>query len=271
MAKRGHRSSPRTPQPFSSRRPDKKVSGGLFAGRDQRLIIGDHAIREVVAMRPRTIEAAYLQEGWERSQDLRELEKKLQSAGVRVETRPSGALDAVGTHQGAVLRAFLPPELDLEPVAKKDRAILLALDGLEDPHNLGAILRTAWLMGASGALLSQDRTVGLTPAVHKVAAGGVEHVPLLRVSQFQPSFDKMREKGFWVFGLSHRASKTIFDLKLPEKLIWVLGAEGRGLRGTTEKACDELVRLPQIQAEASYNVSVAAAMALAESWRQLKL
>lgn len=233
-------------------------------------MIGDHAIREVLKVRPKNIEKAYLIDQWEHSQDLRKLQEELRDHHVKIETKSSAILDRIGSHQGAILVVRGAPEFDLERLAQMDECVLLALDGVEDPHNLGAILRSAWLMGVKGVLLSEDRSVGLTPVVHKVASGGVEHVPCEQTHQFGPIFAKLRESGFWIFGLSHKADKTIFDLKLPPKVVWVLGSEGKGLRTTTERDCDELVSLPQTQADASFNVSVAAGMALCETHRQLK-
>ena len=253
--RRGHRPPPR--QDLSS-----PPSGSRF-------VIGDHAIAEVLRVRPQEIDKAFLVDNWEDSQELRTLEKELRSRKVKIENKNSVSLDRIGSHQGAVLTVRGAPTLDLDKICEKKKCLLLALDGVEDPHNLGAILRSAWLLGVSGLLLSQERSVGLTPIVHKVASGGVEHVPCERVTQFAPSFAQLKEAGFWIFGLSHRADKTIFDLKLPEKVVWVLGSEGKGLRSTTEKVCDELVKLPQTQADASFNVSVAAGMALSESFRQL--
>ena len=146
--------------------------------------------------------------------------------------------------------------------------LVIALDGVEDTHNLGAILRTSWLMGVNGMIIPEDRAVGLTAAVHKVACGGVEHVPILRTNQFTQPFEQLKKDGFWVFGLSHKAERSIYDAKIPEKVIWVLGAEDKGLRSPTEKICDELFSIPQSSPAASYNVSVSAALALAETKRQ---
>jgi 23S rRNA (guanosine2251-2'-O)-methyltransferase len=114
----------------------------------------------------------------------------------------------------------------------------------------------------------EDRSVGLSPTVHKVACGGVEHVPFEQYSQFHPKLEELKKQGYWVFGLSHKAEKNLFEIKIPEKVIWVLGAEDKGLRTTTERVCDELVCLPQADAAASYNVSVAAGMTLIETLRQ---
>lgn len=247
-------------------RPPPKSQSLVPAG--HRVVIGDHAIREAIKVHAKKIDKMILQENWERSQDLKALQKLAREQRVKIEVKNEAVLDKFGSHQGAAVVVKGEPELDVATLQNREHAIILALDGIEDPHNLGAIWRSSWLMGVAGLLLTEDRSVGLTPVVHKVASGGVEHVPSEHMNQFKPAFDALREQGFWIFGLSHNAQKSIYDLKIPEKVVWVLGSEARGLRTTTEKDCDELISLPQVSADASYNVSVAAGIALAETRRQ---
>lgn len=234
-----------------------------------RAIAGTHAIQEAFNVRPDDVELLWLRQGWESSEDLRGFDELARRLKVKVEVKPPALLDRLcATHQGAIAYASSAPALDDDGLENFPTSIVLALDGLEDPHNLGAIVRTAWLTGVHGVLIPADRAVGLTPTAHKVASGGAEHVPVEEVNQFAPSFERLKEKGYWVFGLSHKASKTLFDLKLPEKIVWAIGAEDKGLRTTTERLCDELVRVPQLSDAASYNASVATAMALTETLRQ---
>lgn len=261
----------RAPRPEFDRpvgNPKERREGYIPEPKGGRLVMGQHAINEVLKVRPGSIAGLILRERWESSEDLRELEEKCRQRKVKIEIRPETVLDRVGSHQGAMLLVNGIPELDMDSLKDKQKASLLVLDGVEDPHNLGAILRTAWLMGVSACIIPEERAVGLTPVVHKVASGGVEHVPVVRVQNFNNLFTELKEQGFWIFGLSHESKSTVFDLKIPEKVIWVLGAEDKGMRTTTERLCDELVRIPQISADASYNVSVSAAIALTESFRQ---
>ena len=234
-----------------------------------RQVAGTHAINELIKTRPRTVEALLFQSNWKSSAELRELMETAQAFKIRVEEKSEQQLHEIcKSHQGAV--AFSSAQLEFDPasVEKKENALVVALDGVEDTQNLGAILRTSWLMGVDGVIIPEDRAVGLTASVHKVACGGAEHVPILRDNQFSGPFEDLKKAGFWVFGLSHKAKKTIYDLKIPDKVVWVLGAEDKGMRNPTEKLCDELVSIPQSSAEASYNVSVSAALALAETKRQ---
>lgn len=232
------------------------------------MIPGFHAIREALATRPQGVRALWLREGFEHSQELKDLQHEVVRLRGKIEIKPVIALDRIcATHQGAILMVEGKPELSFESLETHDTSILVYLDGIEDPHNLGAILRTSWLVGAHGLFIPEDRAVGLTPTAHKVACGGAEHVPVEEVVNFTNHAEQLKKMGYWVFGLSHKSQKTIFDIKIPEKIVWAIGSEDRGLRGSTERLCDELVSIPQVSAAASYNASVATGMALAESLR----
>lgn len=234
-----------------------------------RQVTGTHAIMELLRIHPASVQTVLVQSNWRSSGDLRELMDIIQSKKIKIEEKSDQQLQEISrSHQGAVAFSNLNLDFDFSTVEEKQKSLVLALDGVEDTQNLGAILRTSWLMGVDGLIIPEDRAVGLTATVHKVACGGAEHVPLYRANQFADPFGKLKEMGFWVFGLSHKAKKSIYDLEIPEKVIWVLGAEDKGLRSPTEKACDELVSIPQASPQASYNVSVSAALALAEAKRQ---
>ncbi len=234
-----------------------------------RIAVGQHAIAEVFKVRPEKIKRLWLVKDWERRQELRELEKTAQSLRIQIESKSSIELDKLArSHQGAAVFVDGGPSIDWESLKEKKVARLLLLDGVEDPHNLGAILRTAWLMGVDGMLLPQDRAVGLTPAVHKVAAGGAEHVPIESHVNFSNIMEDLKKMGFWILALGAESKSSLHNLKLPEKILWVLGSEDKGIRGTTSRHCDEVVGIPQASNAASYNVSVAAAIALSETCRQ---
>ena len=229
--------------------------------------MGFHALRELLQVNSKSVQKLILKNGFETNEELRELEQDFKNKKIQIEIRPEVHLTKLGNHQGAVAIVGDSPELEISELPEGP-CVLLAIDGVEDPHNLGAMLRTSWLMNVSGVILAADRSAPLTPAVHKVASGGVEHVPTLTVSQFGPTFEALKKQGFWIFGLAAGGSKTLFDLDLPERVVWVLGAEDKGLRINTERACDELVSIPQSSEKASFNVSVTAGMALLESRRQ---
>lgn len=233
-----------------------------------RAVVGTHAINEVLKIRPKSVVEAWFVSNWESSQDLREMAEQLKKHRITPVMKSESQLSHICyTHQNAVLFVNQSPSFSLESIEDKKLSTILFLDGVEDPHNLGAIMRTAWLTGVDGVYAPDDRAVGLTATVHKVACGGVEHVPFMRQNQFSQSVESLKKQDYWVFGLSHKATKSIYDVKLPEKVVWMIGAEDKGLRTSSEKLCDELVYIPQASSDASYNASVAAAIALAETMR----
>lgn len=251
--------------------PSQRGGGGreLEIPKDWRPVIGTHAIKEALSVRPRMGKILWLRQGWESSADLREIQERTQSAHIKIDIKPEAVIDRFGSsHQGAVLFMDGAPTLSLDGLESFDKSILLILDGIEDPHNLGAILRTSWLVGVQGVLVPEDRAVGLTPTVHKVACGGAEHVPVIETTNFANYAEDLKKIGYWIYGLSPRGKKSIFELDLPEKVVWAIGSEDKGMRVTTERLCDELVYIPQSSAAASYNASVATAMALTETLRQ---
>ncbi len=252
-------------------RPQNQNSKVQTFPKHWRQVAGTHAINELIRVRAKSIKHFLIQKNWSSSSDLRTLVEVLQNLNIPFEEKSDLELQKVcHSHQGAVAFSDSTPTLNYETAGWPVNSLILALDGVEDPHNLGAIMRTSWLMGVNGIITPEDRAVGLTATVHKVACGGVEHVPIAQINNFSDPFKKLKEDGFWVFGLSHKAEKTIYEMKIPNKVVWVMGAEDKGLRGTTEKSCDELVSIPQVSDGASYNVSVATALAIAETKRQWK-
>ncbi|UXR64584.1 RNA methyltransferase [Bdellovibrio bacteriovorus] len=240
-----------------------------YIPRDWRVVIGTHAINEVLSVRPSQVKGFWLRQGWENSGDLREMNDRAQKLRIKVDVKSEQVLEKFGpSQQGAAIFVDGAPELDLAGLENLDKSIMLILDGIEDPHNLGAILRTSWLVGAQGVLIPEDRAVGLTPTVHKVACGGVEHVPVEETTNFANYAEELKKQGYWIYGLSPRGKRSIFDLDLPDKVVWAIGSEDKGMRVTTERLCDELVVIPQASSSASYNASVATAMALTETLRQ---
>lgn len=264
-------------RPQQGGRPQQSQAkpGGLGRGKepeipkDWRPVIGTHAIKEALNVHAKMGKLLWLRQGWEASGELREIQEMALAAKLKIEVKPESVIDRFGSsHQGAVLFMNGAPTLAMEGLESLDKSIMLILDGIEDPHNLGAILRTSWLIGVQGVLIPEDRAVGLTPTVHKVACGGAEHVPVEETTNFAKYAEEFKKMGYWIYGLSPRGKKSIFDLQLPEKVVWAIGSEDKGMRVTTERLCDELVYIPQSSAAASYNASVATAMALTETLRQ---
>ncbi|WP_374074769.1 TrmH family RNA methyltransferase [Bdellovibrio bacteriovorus] len=256
-------------RPQQGRGPSPAARSENQIPREWRIVIGTHAINEVLKVRPREVKGMWIRQGWENSNDLREMHELALANRVKVDIKSEGVIEKFGSsQQGAAIFVDGAPTFDMEGLEAFEKSVVLMLDGIEDPHNLGAIVRTSWLVGAHGVLIPEDRAVGLTPTVHKVACGGVEHVPVEETTNFAKYAEVLKKQGYWIFGLSPRGKQSIFELDLPDKVVWAVGSEDKGLRVTTERLCDELVFIPQASSSASYNASVATAMALTETLRQ---
>ena len=175
-------------------------------------------------------------------------------------------------HQGVIAECLCIPERtwNLESVfaAIQGPAFFLVLDGVQDPHNLGACLRVACAAGAHGILAPKDRAVGLTPTVRKVACGAAEQVPFIPVTNLARSLAWLKNQGVWLFAAAERAETSLFEADLRGPIALVLGAEGTGLRRLTQDSCDYIVRIPTTGSLPSLNVGVAAGICLFEALRQ---
>jgi 23S rRNA (guanosine2251-2'-O)-methyltransferase len=232
-------------------------------------VVGIHAVRELLKVRARGISELWIRDRFQDHPDLNEIHESALRNKVRIQLRSPGALDRItSAHQGVLAFTEQQPEIDWNALKSQDRAVLIALDEVEDPHNLGAVMRTAWLFGAQGILLPDNRSASLSPAVSKVAQGAAEHIPVEQDSSLPQQLKRLKDLGFWILGLSHKGKQPLFKFEVPAKVVWVLGSESSGLRKPVEGACDDLISIPQADPEASYNVSVAAAVALAETYRQ---
>jgi 23S rRNA (guanosine2251-2'-O)-methyltransferase len=241
----------------------------------ERVVVGLHPVRELLrAGRPvRRIHVA----DRDPSDVLADILDLADTAGVPVEQVDRDRLDDLATglvHQGVV--ALAPPfefaTLDavLAGVRSADEVpFLVALDHLTDPHNVGSIVRTAEAVGAHGLIVPTRRSVGVTPAVEKAAAGALAHVPLVRVSNIDAGLRALSEAHVWSVGLDADASMSIERCTLlTEPVVLVVGSEGRGLAHLSQVRCDQLVRLPMRGSVGSLNASVAAAVAMYEVLRQ---
>lgn len=205
-----------------------------------------------------------------------QLLREAKAGGVLVEEvtwARLGQLTDGAVHQGIVLQAAAADTLDLGSLIDGCRSIgepplLMALDGITDPHNLGAIVRSAEALGAHGLVLPQRRSAGLTGSVAKVAAGALEHLPVARVVNLNRSLETLKEEGYRVIGLAGEAGVALSEADLDGPLVIVTGSEGSGLSMLTRKHCDQLVRIPLRGATPSLNASVATAMVLYEVARR---
>ena len=197
------------------------------------------------------------------------------AAGVKPQRVNRATLDRLSgnaVHQGVLLRRRLPTGPDLPALlAGLDPAaapMVLVLDQIQDPHNLGACLRVADGAGARAVVVTRDRSASLTPTVAKVASGAIDSVPLVAVTNLARALEAIKAAGLWVIGASHDASDSLYSADLARPLALVLGAEGRGLRRLTRAHCDGLIGIPMYGRGASLNLSTAAAVCLFEARRQ---
>lgn len=235
-----------------------------------RVVVGLHPVRELLrAGRP--VREVAVASGRTDSDVLEDLLDLARGAGVRVRTVDRSDLDerAAGlVHQGVVATAPAFAYADLDRVLDRaDRAgepaLLVALDGVTDPHNLGSVCRTAEAVGAHGVLVPDRRAAHVTPTVEKAAAGALAHLPVCRVGNLVRTLRAIADRPVWSLGLDADGEVELADSPLvTEPLVLVVGAEGRGLARLTRDACDQLVRLPMRGRVASLNASVAAAVAL---------
>lgn len=253
---------------FKPSRPTKKVQSKPSLKAPLRISIGIHAVKEALNTHPKWVDELWTKEGFGSSPQEKSILDLAQLRKIPIKAVPPKNLDLLGSgHQGVAAAMSSILELNYKDL-EKEKSLCVALDQVVDPHNLGAVLRTSWLFGASAIFTTKDRSAPLSPTVSKVAQGGLEHVPIYACTSMEQELKELKSKGFWIYGLSHNSTSTLYNLELPDKLVWVLGAEGSGLRKPIERACDELVSIPQIAPDASFNVSVAAGIALGESVRQ---
>jgi len=227
-----------------------------------RWVVGTHSCFEALASRADWVEEVVCLEGKEFSEAEAKCLKPFQK---KSQIRGKGFFDKLSeVHQGIAVRLSERPRWG---EGHPQKPLVAFLDGLNDPHNLGAILRTGWLFDMGGLFLPKNRTVTLTPTVAKIASGGAEHVPIEEV-HFQSQTEGLKKQGYWIFGLSEKAEVSLFDVDLPKKTAFIMGAEGKGMRSSSENLCDQLVSIPQVTSAASLNVSVAFSLAVYEYQRQ---
>ncbi|MDA8159153.1 MAG: 23S rRNA (guanosine(2251)-2'-O)-methyltransferase RlmB [Desulfobacteraceae bacterium] len=252
--------SPRPPQARPA--PDERID----------LIWGLHPVTELVANRPQTVrELRFLKSG---SPKLAELRRQAERAGIpcHLAEQPFPCTPEQAVLQGVQARIKPVATVTLDQLlAMSDEdgpALILALDCIQDPHNLGAMIRSAAAAGARGLIYTKDRSAPLSGAVAKVSAGAIAHLPLCPVTNLTQALQRLQEGGFWVFGADPRAETSIHDRDFSGPVCLVIGGEGGGIRPLVRRQCDFLVSIPMHTSLDSLNASVAAAVIMFEIVRQ---
>lgn len=236
------------------------------------LICGLHAVKSSLDNHPEDIATIYLdaKRHDQRIQEIALLAKKhhvtvqymsKEQLDDLTETKHQGVVASLKTHQ---------PDLDLDSVLGTiaEPLFLLILDGIQDPHNLGACLRTANAVGVHAVIAPKDRAVGITPIVSKVASGAVGNTPFIQVTNLARTLNELKQKGVWLFGASEHASANYDEMDYSGSIAIILGAEGKGLRRLTQENCDYLIKIPMAGNVPSLNVSVATGVCLFEAAKQ---
>ena len=238
-------------------------------------VYGIHAVEALLQSRPGDIGNIFCQTGRDdqRMQNILDLAEK---HGVRIESLPRKKLDDMidGRHQGVVAKATMPQinwveEQFFQQLDSMDHPpMLLILDGVTDPHNLGACLRSAEAAGVDAVIIPKDNSADLNATVRKVACGAAETIPFVRVTNLARTLEKLKQQGVWLYGTAGEAQQSVYEVDLKGPVALIMGAEGKGMRRLTREHCDYLINLPMAGAVSSLNVSVATGICLFEVVRQ---
>jgi len=240
-----------------------------------KVLFGFHAVGVRLKTTPASVIEVFFDSS-RRDARMRQFQERAKEAKVKlVEADGMRLAQLAGNHghQGVVARVHaidIAKSLDecLEALPEDEPALILVLDGITDPHNLGACLRVADGAGVHAVIAPKDHAVGINATVAKVASGAAETVPYFMVTNLARTLNELKERNIWITGTSDDADKTLYDVDLKISTAWVLGAEGSGLRQLTRKTCDQLVRIPMAGGVESLNVSVASGICLYETVRQ---
>lgn len=240
-----------------------------------RKIFGLHAVQAALEYSPKKIKKAWI-DSHRHDRRLQKMIDQLRALGIEAQKTEKKALEALSngsSHQGIIIEIEMPRERsedELKQAVSKliDPPFFLALDHIQDPHNLGACLRTADAVGIQGIIITKDQAAGITPSVCKVACGAAEKIPVYRVTNLARTLRWLKSENIWIVGAAGEAEQTAYQANLNIPLTLVVGAEEKGLRRLTRENCDILVKIPMVGAVESLNLSVAAGVLLYEIVRQ---
>jgi 23S rRNA (guanosine2251-2'-O)-methyltransferase len=239
------------------------------------LLIGIHAVEAALQHDPGNLVELYIESGSQNAR-VRELGERARELGVKPHARDRAALDRMtggARHQGVVARYNAPAPLAESALAglveqAGREALFLILDGVTDPHNFGACLRSAEAAAVTAVIVPKDRAVGVTPTVRRASAGAADRVPIVAVTNLARALKTLKDAGVWLVGLAGDTPQSLYAVDLDGPIAVVLGSEGEGMRRLTREACDFLAHIPMRGDVESLNVSVATGVALFEALRQ---
>lgn len=263
--------APRHKRPQAETEPKRREEPRELPGD---VLVGRNAVTEALKS-GRGINKLWIASG-DREGSVAEIAALAKERGIVVQYVERAKIEALAgghRHQGVLAYVAPVPYAELEDIlkaaeAKGEAPFLVLLDELEDPHNLGALLRTADATGVHGILIPKRRSVSLNATVAKTSAGAVEYVPVARIGNIAQTLKKLKEKGFWVAGADMDGEKAYYEADLTGPLVLVVGSEGKGMSRLTKEACDFIVRMPMVGRINSLNASVAGSILMYESMRQ---
>jgi 23S rRNA (guanosine2251-2'-O)-methyltransferase len=239
------------------------------SGEKLEVVYGIHAVKE--ALRSRPVEYVLVVQD-QHNPRVQEIIDACRAGGISLRFAPRPAVERTAgnpQHQNVVAVCAPRSYDDLETLlASSERPLFVVLDGVEDPANLGAIVRTAVAAGCQGIVIPERRAAGISPAVARASAGALEHVKIARVTNLARTLEEMKERGVWVYGFEAQAGKSYLELDYTQGCALVLGGEGAGLHRLVREGCDQVAHIPLRGPVPSLNVSVAAAVVLYEALRQ---
>jgi len=240
----------------------------------QEIIYGIHAVEAALRNQPENILQVFVQQG-RNDNRIKTILSIAKNSGVSLQPITNDKLKEKCPkvrHQGVVaeIRRSNSAPVSLEDILEKESVLLLVLDEVQDPHNIGACLRTADAIGVDAVIVSKNRSPALTPVIRNVASGAAETVPYIMVSNLARAIETIKQSNVWVIGASGDSDQTIYSTNANQRMALVMGSEGKGMRRLTREACDELVSIPMQGSVESLNISVATAVCLYEIRRQLK-
>jgi len=237
-------------------------------------VFGWHAVEAVLKREPERLQQVWIQTG-RQDKRVKSITDALDSLGVRWKVVHRKELDerVSGVHQGIVAavsesREWTEDDLLAQLAGSDKPPFLLVLDGVTDPHNLGACMRTAYAVGIQAVIVPKDKSASLTPVARKVACGAAETVPFVRVTNLARFLRSLQDQGVWLIGTAGEADATLYQADFKGPVALVMGAEGKGMRRLTREHCDQLINIPMLGHVDSLNVSVATGVCLYEALRQ---
>jgi 23S rRNA (guanosine2251-2'-O)-methyltransferase len=239
------------------------------------VIYGINAVLEALRAERQILNKVFIAEG-KQGKILRALQQLAREKGIPIQTRPKEVLNKLsGTerHQGVIGLPAGSPYASFEDLRESIRsasgnALVIILDGIEDPQNLGSLIRTAEACGAQGIIIPKDRAVGVTPAVFKASAGAAAHITVVRVTNLASTLEELKKEGFWIVGADPRGEKGLYEMKFDMKVGLVIGSEGKGIRPLVLNKCDYTISIPMKGKVSSLNAAIAGAVILFEILRQ---